>query len=77
MLSIVVRYVYASRPIQQRNGDLGEVECQWSPFTPSSGRLPQYSSCSRTQFMVPLASLRPLGARSSQLNAPISNSVPR
>src|SRR5271166_3863207 len=37
----------------------------------------QYSSCSRTQLMVPSLSLRPLGTRSSQLNAPISSSAPR
>src|SRR5689334_9086719 len=37
----------------------------------------QYSSCSRTQLMVPALSLRPLGTRSSQLSAPISSSAPR
>jgi hypothetical protein len=37
----------------------------------------QYSSCSRTQLIVPALSLRPLGTRSSQLNAPISSSAPR
>ena len=37
----------------------------------------QYSSCRRTQFMTPALSLRPLGTRSSQLNAPIRSSAPR
>jgi hypothetical protein len=43
----------------------------------SSCRPLQYSSCSRTQLMVPALSLRPLGTRSSQLSAPISSSAPR
>lgn len=37
----------------------------------------QYWSCSFTQLIVPPVSFRPLGVRSSQLNAPIRSSVPR
>jgi hypothetical protein len=60
---------------------LEKLESEWLPFAPSVGmvavRQLQYLSCSRTQLMVPSVSLRPFGARSSQLNAPINSSEPR
>ena len=57
----------------------GEPNCERiiGKATSAACGMLQYSSCSRTQFMVPPDSLRPLGARSSQLNAPINSSVPR
>jgi hypothetical protein len=57
----------------------GQHACPAAPSKPASlgSHPPQYSSCRRTQLMVPALSLRPLGTRSSQLSAPISSSAPR
>ena len=62
---------------RRRGQGLGALSQPTIPAGSRPDSSDQYLSWSFTQLIVPSASLRPLGARSSQFMAPIKSSVPR